>query len=531
MRTYNIIVVKEKTNSGIDKKNIYLSSDIKNPEVLNISAGEPPYLRGIYPDMYRHRLWTMRQYSGFGDAKDTNERFKYLLKIGQTGLSLAFDLPTQMGYDPDDELAQAEIGKAGVSIATQEDFDNIFEGINLEEISLSMTINATAPLLMALYYNRARKNSLNLNKLSGTVQNDILKEFIARNTYIFDPKASLKLAIDVWEFCIKYLPRWHFASVSGYHMREKGANAIQELAFTFANAFCYIESAIERGIDLSKILDRISFFFSIDNDFFEEIAKLRAARILWHDLIVEKYGKRYSKDAKARFHVQTGGSILSFIEPENNIVRVAVQTLAAVFGGAQSIHTNSYDEAISLPSEKSVKLALRTQQLIANEFGITEVVDPLGGSFYLENLTTQIYNKSKELFYEVEKKGGALKCILEGFQQKEIEKESYRAQKEVEEGIRKIIGVNYLKEKTQRQEFNSSFKINMDLSKRLEYIKNYKIKQSKVKIEEIFKNFKEAIKDNENSIPHIADAFLVGATLGQITNALKEIYGTYSPKF
>lgn len=522
--------MKDRTSSGIDKKNIYFSYDIKDSKVLNIPAGKSPYLRGIYPNMYRDRLWTMRQYSGFGDAKDTNERFKYLLKVGQTGLSLAFDLPTQMGYDPDDKLAQAEIGKSGVSIATQDDFDSVFDGINLENISISMTINATAPILIALYYNLARKNSLDLNKLSGTVQNDILKEFISRNTYIFDPRASLKLAIDVWEFCTQYLPKWHFVSISGYHMREKGANAFQELAFTFANAFCYIESAIKRGIDLSKILERISFFFSIDNDFFEEIAKFRAARILWHDLIVEKFGKKYSEIAKVRFHVQTGGSTLSFIEPENNIIRVAVQTLAGVFGGAQSIHTNSYDEAISLPSAKSVKLAIRTQQLIANEFGITETVDPLGGSFYLENLTTQVYNKSRELFYEVEKKGGALKCILEGFQQKEIEKESYKVQKEIEEGTRKIISVNYLKEEAKKQEFEPSFKVNIDFKKRLKYIENFKSKQSTIKVQDALNKLKQSVSKNENLIMSIADAMTQGATLGQVTNVLREVYGAYSSK-
>lgn len=517
--------------SDSNRKSIYYNSDVEYVSDLNIGAGEPPYLRGIYPNMYRDKLWTMRQYSGFADAKETNKRFKYLLKVGQTGLSLAFDLPTQMGYDPDEKIAQAEVGRAGVSIATQDDFNDVFDGINLEDISLSMTINATAPILIALYYNLARKNSLDTNKLSGTVQNDILKEFIARSTYIFPPEPSLKLAIDVWEFCMTTLPKWHFVSVSGYHMREKGATASQEIAFTFANAFCYIEAALKRGLELKKILERISFFFSIDNDFFEEIAKFRAARVLWHNLIIERFGKQYSNSAKMRFHVQTGGSTLTFIEPENNIIRVAVQTLAGVFGGAQSIHTNSYDEAISLPSEKAVKLAIRTQQLIANEFGITNVVDPLGGSFYLENLTTKIYKEAKDIFLEVEKKGGALKCILEGYQQKEIEKESYKIQREIEENKRKIVGVNYLKETEEDKKFEPYFKITVDFAKRAEYIKEFKKKQDATAIKNALEKLKQTVSKNENSVIPIADALISGATLGQITNALKDIYGTYTTHY
>lgn len=513
------------------EKKIYYSSDIGDLAAFDIPAGKAPYRRGIYPEMYTKRLWTMRQYSGFGDAKDTNKRFKYLLEIGQTGLSLAFDLPTQMGFDPDEKLAQAEVGKAGVSVATQEDFNAIFEGINLENISLSMTINATAPVLIAMYYNLATANNLNRDKLSGTVQNDILKEFIARNTYIFPPQPSLKLAIDVWEFCSKFLPKWHFVSVSGYHIREKGANAVQELAFTFANAFCYIEDAIKRGLSLEKILERISFFFSCDYNFFEEIAKFRAGRVLWHDLVTEKFGKEYSDVAKLRFHVQTAGSTLSAIEPENNIVRVAMQTLAAVFGGAQSIHTNSYDEAISLPSEKAVKLALRTQQLIASEFGITEIVDPLGGSFYLENLTNQIYSRSKELFYEIEKKGGALKCILNNFLQKEIEKESYKTQKEIEQGIRKIVGINCYKDEKQLFTPPPAYKVTTDVLKRIEYIKEFRNKQNVKKIQDILTQLKEAAKNGHNIILPVATALSEGATLGQITSALKEIYGSYSSRF
>ncbi|MFN7181178.1 MAG: methylmalonyl-CoA mutase [Planctomycetota bacterium] len=517
------------TNDRV-KKNIYFSCDIKYPQIVDAGAGSPPYLRGIYPNMYTERLWTMRQYSGFGDAKATNERFKYLLKTGQTGLSLAFDLPTQMGYDPDNPCAIAEVGKAGVSIATQEDFNQVLEGINLEDISLSMTINATAPVLMGCYYNLARSGSLNLNKLSGTVQNDILKEFIARNTYTFPPQISLQLAIDIWEFCAKYLPKWHFVSVSGYHIREKGASAVQELAFTFSNAFCYIDYALKRGLDLKKILERISFFFSCDRDFFEEIAKFRAGRVIWHDLIVEKFGKEYSPYAKMRFHVQTAGSSLTFVEPENNIVRVTMQALAAVLGGAQSIHTNSYDEAISLPSPQAVKLALRTQQILAHELGIPDVVDPLGGSFYLESLTSTLITEVKKLFYEIEKKGGALKCILNGFQQKEIENQAYKIQKEIEDGKRKIIGVNFLKQTSQTHEFTPSFKINIDISQRLSYIRDFKNKQERLKVRSSLEKLKLAVQKGENSINYIADCLASGATLEQIVSAISEIYGKYFPE-
>ncbi len=518
---------------GIDtaKKNIYFSYDVKSKENLDIPGGISPYLRGIYPNMYAERLWTMRQYSGFGDAKATNERFKYLLKTGQTGLSLAFDLPTQMGYDPDDPVAQAEVGKAGVSIATQEDFNQVLDGINIQDISLSMTINATAPILIAFYYNFVETQSLDTNKLSGTIQNDILKEFISRNTYIFPPEVSLKLAIDVWEFCHTYLPKWHFVSVSGYHIREKGANAIQELAFTFSNAFCYIENALKRGMDLKKILERISFFFSCNSNFFEEVAKFRAARVVWHDLIVERYGKKYSEYAKLRFHVQTAGSTLTFIEPENNIVRVAIQTLAAVLGGAQSIHANSYDEAISLPSPEAVKLALRTQQLIAYEFGITKVVDPLAGSFYLENLTENIIEETKRLFYDIEEEGGALKCIINGFQQKEIEKQSYKTQKDVEAGVEKIIGVNFLKEQTGSHAFKSSFKVDVNIHERLSYIKKFKEKQDKQKVWLSLEKLKEAVQKGENSISYIANSLISGATLGQVVLVLADVYGRYSFKY
>ncbi|MEM2829432.1 MAG: methylmalonyl-CoA mutase family protein, partial [Candidatus Jordarchaeales archaeon] len=437
-----------RTSSGIEVKRIYTPLDFGEEKYLEKLGfpGEYPFTRGVYETMYRGRLWTMRQYAGFGTAEESNRRFKYLLSQGQTGLSVAFDLPTQMGYDSDHPLAAGEVGRVGVAVSSLRDMEVLFDGIPLDKVSTSMTINAPTAVILAMYVALAEKRGIPPSELRGTVQNDILKEYIARGMYIFPPKPSMKLVVDVIEYCARNMPLWNPISISGYHIREAGADAVQEVAFTLADGIEYVRAVMERGLDVDKFAGRLSFFFSAHNNFFEEVAKFRAARRLWAKIMKEKFGAKSREAMMLRFHVQTAGSTLTAQQPLNNIVRVAIQALAAVLGGAQSLHTNSYDEALALPSEEAVKVALRTQQIIAYETGVADTIDPLGGSYYVEALTDTIEEKAERYIEEIEGMGGMVSAIEKGYVQREISSKAYSFQKAVERGEAIIVGINMFRE-------------------------------------------------------------------------------------
>src|SRR6266508_322156 len=437
------------TSSHIPLSALYTPEDLAgwDEEERLGYPGEYPYTRGVQPTMYRGRLWTMRQYAGYATAEESNARYRYLLERGQTGLSVAFDLPTQMGYDSDHPLAEVEVGKVGVAIDTLDDMERLFQGIPLDKVSTSMTINATAPILLALYVAAGKRQGVPPERLSGTLQNDILKEYIARGTYIYPPEPSLRLIADVFKFCSQQMPRWNPISVSGYHMREAGATAVQELAFTLANAICYVETALAAGLDIDAFAPRLAFFFDAHNDLFEEVAKFRAARRMWACLARERFKATDPRSWMLRFHTQTAGVTLTAQQIENNVVRVAVQALAAVLGGTQSLHTNSQDEALALPTEEAARTALRTQQILAHESGVSEVVDPLGGSYYVEWLTDRLEEKAWEYIRRIDDLGGSLQAVKRGYIQAEIQESAYRYQRQVESRERIIVGVNeYLEE-------------------------------------------------------------------------------------
>lgn len=506
-----------------DIKDINYEKDISNP-------GKFPFTRGIHETMYRGKLWTMRQYAGYGTAKETNERFKYLLSKGQTGLSVAFDLPTQLGMDSDHPFAKGEVGKVGVAVSTILDMEEIFEGIELDKVSTSMTINATANIILAMYVLIAKKKGIEESLLSGTVQNDPLKEFLARGNYIFPPKESLRLSIDIWEYCIKHMPKWYFVSISGYHIREKGATASQEIAFTFANAIEYIENALSRGLDIDKIGERISFFFGVHNNFFEEIAKFRAARKIWARIMKERFKAKNENSMKMRFHTQTCGSTLTYQEPYNNIIRVTLQALAAVLGGTQSLHTNSFDEAIGLPSREAVKIALRTQQIIAYESKIAEYADPLGGSYLVEKLTKDKEEEIMEIIKDIEQRGGALKCVETGYIKKLIEESAYRYQRDIEEKKEYIVGVNIFKDEETKIP-SPEIKVPEEIyEKRKEFLKNFKEKRNKEEVKRCIEILKEKAYKAENLMPYIKESIEKNLTLGEICEALKEVFGEYKEK-
>ncbi len=505
-----------------DIKDINYEKDVSNP-------GKFPFTRGIHETMYRGKLWTMRQYAGYGTSKETNERFRYLLSQGQTGLSIAFDLPTQLGMDSDHPFARGEVGKVGVAVSTLLDMEEIFKGIKLDRVSTSMTINATANIILAMYILIAKKNGVDENLLSGTVQNDPLKEFLARGNYIFPPKESLRLSIDIWEYCIKNMPKWYFVSISGYHIREKGATASQEIAFTFANGIEYIENALSRGLDIDKIGERISFFFGVHNNFFEEIAKFRAARKVWARIMKERFKARNENSIKMRFHTQTCGSTLTYQEPQNNIIRVTLQALAAVLGGTQSLHTNSFDEAIGLPSREAVRIALRTQQIIAYESKITEYADPLGGSYLIERLTKDMEEEIMEIIRDIEERGGALKCVETGYMKKLIEESAYRYQKNVEEKKEYIVGVNIFKDEAKVP--SPEIKISEEIyESRKEFLKKFREKRNKEEVKKCIDIIKEKAYKGENLMPYIKEGVEKNLTLGEICEALKEIFGEYKEK-
>lgn len=513
----------------MDEKYFFTPEDIKglNYEKDISDPGKFPFTRGIHKTMYKGRLWTMRQYAGYGTAKETNERFKYLLAKGQTGLSVAFDLPTQLGIDSDAPMAKGEVGKVGVTVSTTYDMEEVFKEIPLKQVSTSMTINATANIILAMYIITAEKQGVKENELRGTVQNDLLKEFLARGNYIYPPKESVKLAIDIWEYCTRYIPKWYFVSISGYHIREKGATAEQEIAFTFANAIEYIENALSRGLDVNRIGERISFFFGVHNNFFEEIAKFRAARKVWSRIMKERFGAESEKAMKMRFHTQTCGSTLTYQEPHNNIIRVALQALAAIFGGTQSLHTNSFDEAIGLPSKEAVKIALRTQQIIAYESKVSEYADPLGGSYLLEKLTRDKEEEITEILKDIEQRGGALKCVENGYMKKLIEESAYKYQKDVEKQKEHVVGVNIFKDeetKIPSPEIKISEKI---FEERARFLKDFRKKRDRSTVLKWMDILKEKAEKGENLMPYIKSAVKNNLTLGEICNSLKEVYGEH----
>ncbi len=490
--------------------------------------GEYPFTRGIYPRMYAERLWTMRQYAGFGSAEETNRRFRYLLAQGQTGLSVAFDLPTQLGLDPDHPLAVGEVGRVGVSIATVEDMKRLFDGIPLDRVTTSMTINAPAMMLLAMYLLVAEEQGVPWEKVGGTVQNDILKEYIARGTYIYPPGPSMRLVTDVFEFCSERVPRWNTISISGYHIREAGASAVQEIAFTLANAKSYVRAALGRGLDLDRFAPRLSFFFAAHNDVFEEAAKFRAARRLWARIMREEFGAKNKKSWMLRFHTQTGGSTLTAQQPLNNIVRVAYQALAAVLGGTQSLHTNAYDEALGLPTEQSALIALRTQQILAYESGVTRAIDPAGGSFYLEHLTDRLEAEAEELIGKIDELGGSVAAIEAGFIQKEIEESAWRFQREVEEKKRIVVGVNAF---TVEEGLEIPVqKIDPEVGRRrAEEVRRYRERRDPEPTARALRALRDAARGDENLFPYVLEAFRARATLGEVAGALREVFGEYQP--
>ncbi len=514
--------------SGIPIKEIYRPEDLEgfDPEKKLGEPGHPPFTRGVYPTMYRGRLWTMRQYAGFGSAEDTNKRFLYLLSQGQTGLSVAFDLPTQLGYDSDHPLAEGEIGRTGVAVSTVEDLSIVFRGIDLGSVSTSMTINATAPILLAMYIVIADTNGVPREKLSGTVQNDILKEFAARGNYIYPVEPSMRLVGDLIEFSAKNLPKWNPISISGYHYREAGATAVEELAFTFADGIAYVEEVKKRGIDVDKFAPRLSFFFNSHNYFFEEIAKFRAARRIWYRIMKERFGAKNEKSMRLRFHTQTAGSALVAQQPLNNIIRVTLQALAAVLGGTQSLHTNSYDEALALPTELSATVALRTQQIIAYESGVADSVDPLAGSYMVEKLTDQIEEEVWELLKQIDEIGGAVEAIKTGFFQRRIEESSYKYQMEIENGERTVVGVNsFTVEEEPKIEL---LQVDPEVERRqLERLREYKKNRDQDKVLKSLDNLRKAARGDENLMPVIINAIKNRATLGEISDALREVWGEF----
>jgi methylmalonyl-CoA mutase, N-terminal domain len=520
---------KEFTTPSFTKiKPLYNPEDIEEDSYLE-KIGFPgvyPYTRGVHPTMYRGRFWTMRQYAGFGTAKESNERYRYLLSQGTSGLSVAFDLPTQIGYDSDDPMSYGEVGKVGVAIDTLADMEILFDKISLDKISTSMTINASAAVLLAMYIAVAEKQGVSRNKISGTVQNDILKEYIARGTYIFPPKASMRLITDIFEFCSNEVPKWNVISISGYHIREAGSTAAQEVGFTLANGIAYVEAAIKSGLDIDDFAGQLSFFFNAHNDLLEEVAKYRAARRLWAKIMKERFKAKNDKSMMLRFHTQTAGSTLTAQQVENNIIRVTVQTLAAVLGGTQSLHTNSKDEALALPTENSVMTALRTQQVIAYESGVADTIDPLAGSYYVESMTDNIEKEAEEYINKIDAIGGMVQAIEDGYVQKEIQNASYKYELEIESGRRVIVGVN--KFHIDEDHHPDLLKIDMKVQEdQLNFLKKIKQQRNNELVKKTLSDLQKAAKGNDNLMPFILESVKAYASVGEICNTLREIFGEY----
>lgn len=516
------------TDSNITVKRTYKQEDTAEIDYSNDLGlpGEYPYTRGVQPTMYRGRLWTMRQYAGFGSAEETNERFKYLLQQGQTGLSVAFDLPTQIGYDSDHSLARGEVGKVGVAIDSLQDMEILLEGIPLDQVSTSMTINAPAAILLAMYIAVGEKQGLDSSQLAGTIQNDILKEYIARGTYIFPPKPSMRLITDVFAYCAENVPKWNTISISGYHIREAGSNAVQEIAFTLADGIAYVEAAINAGLDVDQFAPRLSFFFNAHLNFFEEIAKFRAARRIWAKTMKERFKAKKEKSMMLRFHTQTAGCSLTAQQPDVNIMRVAYQALSAVLGGTQSLHTNSRDEALALPTEESVLIALRTQQVIGYETGVTDTVDPLGGSYFMESLTGEIEKQVLEYLKKIDEMGGAVKAIERGYMQKEIQDSAYSYQKEIESGERVVIGVN--KFVVEQEKAGELLRIDPTVHARQEAkLNKLRLERDNAQVEKLLEELKVKAQTSENLMPLLIDCVKAYATLGEICGVLREELGEY----
>ena len=523
------------------KENFTTSSDIPVPRLLLPPDPDPdyldqlgfpgafPYTRGVQPTMYRGRFWTMRQYAGYATAEESNARYRYLLSQGQTGLSVAFDLPTQIGYDADDPIAAGEVGKVGVSISSLEDMEILFRDIPLEKVSTSMTINAPAAILLAMYIAVAKKQGAEVRKLRGTIQNDILKEYIARGTYIFPPKPSMRLITDIFQFCAAEVPKWNTISISGYHIREAGATAVQELAFTLADAIAYVQAAVDAGLDVDTFAPQLSFFFNAHNNFFEEIAKFRAARRMWANIMRDRFAAQNPKSWRLRFHTQTAGSTLTAQQPENNIVRVALQALSAVLGGTQSLHTNSMDEALWLPTEKSVRIALRTQQIIAYESGVADTIDPLAGSYFVEYLTDEIQRRAEAYIAKIDQMGGALAAIEKGYIQNEIQEAAYRYQQAIERKEQIVVGVNAFQiEEAGRDLERLAVDPAIEQAQR-QRLAALRQRRNQAAVAEILARIEKAARGSENLMPLFIAAVEREATLGEIVGVLRGVWGEYRP--
>ncbi len=519
------------TQSFVPVKNLYSPLD-SNPNDYNEKLGFPgqyPFTRGVQPSMYRGKFWTMRQYAGFGSAKESNERYRYLLAHGQSGLSVAFDLPTQIGYDSDDPMALGEVGKVGVAIDTLADMEILFDQIPLDKVSTSMTINAPASVLLAMYIAVAEKQGVGRDKISGTIQNDILKEYFARGTYIFPPKPSMRLITNIFEFCGKEIPKWNTISISGYHIREAGSTAAQEVAFTLADGIAYVKAAVKAGLDVDEFAGQLSFFFNAHNDLLEEVAKYRAARRLWAKIMKDRFGAKKEKSQMLRFHTQTAGSTLTAQQVDNNIVRVTIQALAAVLGGTQSLHTNSRDEALALPTQDSVKIALRTQQIIANESGAANTIDPLAGSYYVESLTDQIEKDAEEYITKIDAMGGMINAIEEGYVQTEIQRSAYQFHQELERNERIVVGVNKFVDEDDNP--GELLKLNEQIqSHQIEFLNKVRAQRNREEVNQKLSALKTAADSDANLIPFIIDAVKSYASIGEICNSMRQVFGEYKER-
>ena len=520
------------TDSGLDLDTVYTPEDGTSGGDYADSIGYPgefPYTRGVQPNMYRGRVWTMRQYAGYATAAATNERYRYLLENGQTGLSVAFDLPTQIGYDSDHPLAEGEVGKVGVPICSLADMETLFDGIPLDKVSTSMTINATAAVLLCLYIAAGKKQGVSPDQLSGTLQNDILKEYIARGTYAYPPRPSMRLVVDVFRYCAENVPRWNTISISGYHMREAGATASQELAFTFANAIAYVQAAVDAGLPVDDFAPRLSFFFVAQNNLFEEVAKFRAARRLWANIMRDRFGAKNPRSMMLRFHTQTAGVTLTAQQPDNNVIRSTVQALAAVLGGTQSLHVNSRDEALSLPTEESAQLSLRTQQILAHESGAADVVDPLGGSWYIENLTDRLETSALEYIQRIDRMGGAVAAIENGFQVQEIADAAFRHQREVDENDRVVVGVNQYV--TEAPPISGLLRVDATAAaEQVERLRTLKRERDNMAVQISLARLADAARsEGANTIPPMMECVERYATLGEVCEVLRQVFGEYEP--
>ncbi len=518
------------TRSQIPVKELYTKSDLPQGSEADWlgQPGQAPFTRGVQKDMYRGRLWTMRQYAGFGTAEESNKRYHYLLSQGTMGLSVAFDLPTQLGYDPDNGRSKGEVGKVGVSISTLDDMRTLFRGIDLSKVSTSMTINATASILLAFYVIVAEENGASASEIRGTVQNDVLKEYIARGNYIYPATGALRLTTDMFEWCSKHTPKWNPISISGYHIREAGSTAVQELAFTFSNAITYVDSAVKRGLPVDQFAGQLSFFFNVHSDFFEEIAKFRAARRIWTKIMKERFQAKDPRSWMLRFHSQTAGSTLTAQQPMNNVVRVAIQALSSVLGGTQSLHTNSLDEALALPTEDSARLALRTQQLIAHETNVTQTVDPLAGSYFIENLTNELETRAMKYIDQIDALGGTVKCIENGWVQNEILNSAYSDQRAIDRGEIKIVGVNCFKD-DQAAAPVEIMRIPPELEKSaVDKVKAYRAKRDQKATERALVALEDGAKGTGNLMALVKDAAQSGATLGEIADSMRRVFGQFT---